>query len=190
MRLLGLMVCCAAMYWASLANADSDCNPNSSLTREILKCATASYKRIDEKLNEQYRILVSSPQFVNKKLLLEGERAWIKYRDFNCSSAYGSFSLGEESEIEKVGCLVSLTSSRLVELIYLEIGTVGDGFYSSLSIIGGISSRTREEVLSYIEAYDCSPEEVGYYEKNCELTEVVYAEEKRSCLARMKFQAM
>ncbi|WP_223465851.1 lysozyme inhibitor LprI family protein [Pseudomonas sp. GL-RE-26] len=164
MRLLGLMLCCFGMSWFSLANADSDCDSESTETKEILKCISDSYKRVDRKLNAQYKALVSNHQIQNKKLLLEGQRAWIKFRDSNCSD-YRSSSLGGESKIEEVGCLVSLTSSRLVELIYLETGTVGDGFYSLLSVTGGISSKTRDEIVSYVEDMDRTSDEIEYYKK-------------------------
>ena len=189
MRLLGLMVCCFGMNWFSPAYAGSDCNPNSSATAEIVKCINSSYKLVDKKLHDQYRVLVSTHQFLNKKLLLEGERAWVRYKDSNCSASRSLF-LGNESGVEELGCRISLTASRLVELIYRETGTVGDGFYSSLSVIGGISSKSREEIFSYIERLEHSSDEVEYYKKNCELTEIVHGEEARSCLVRMKFQNM
>jgi uncharacterized protein YecT (DUF1311 family) len=190
MRLLGLMACLSGFVWVSFATANNDCNPNSPVTKEIFECAISSYKRVDKKLNEQYRMLVSDPKFSNKNLLLEGERAWIKYRDSHCNKVYDSVYHGDESGIEKVGCLISLTSSRLVELTYLEAGTAGDGFYSSLSTISKISSKTRKEILSYIENVGQSPEETEYYEKNCELSGIIYAEEGKLCRARMKFQGM
>lgn len=190
MRLLGLMVCFSSFFWVSLVVAGNDCIPNSPVTKDILECANSAYKRVDKKLNEQYRILVSSSKFPNKNLLLEGERAWIKYRDAHCNNIYESVYPGEEAGIEEVGCLTSLTSSRLVELVYLETGASGDGFYNSLSIMSKISSKAREEILSYIESLDQDPEESEYYKKNCELTVLAHAEVERLCRVRMKFQGV
>ncbi|OPK10921.1 lysozyme inhibitor LprI family protein [Pseudomonas sp. VI4.1] len=190
MRLLGLMVFFPSFFWVSLVVASNDCNPNSPVTKDVLECASSAYKRVDKKLNEQYRILVSGSKFPNKDLLLEGERAWIKYRDAHCNNVYKSIYPGEEAGIEKVGCLVSLASSRFAELVYLETGAVGDGFYSSLSIMNRISTKTREEILSYIESLDQGSEESEYYKKNCELTLLAHAEEEMLCQARMKFQVV
>lgn len=190
MRLLGLMAYFLSFFWVPLVVANSDCNSTSPVTREILECATSSYKRVDKKLNQQYGILASDPKFPNKNLLLEGERAWIRYRDSHCNNVYDSVYPGDEAGIEKVGCLITLTSSRLVELVYLETGTNGDGFYNALSIMSSVSSKTREEILSYIESMDQYPEEAEYYEKNCELTGLIHAEEGKLCRARMKFQGM
>lgn len=190
MRLLGLKLCFFSVFWVSQTLANADCNQNSQITRDILRCANSSYARVDKKLNDQYRGLVADSEFSNKKLLLEGERAWVKYRDSNCNDIYESISPGEEAEIEKVGCLISLTSSRLMELVYLETGAIGDGFYSSLSIMSRITSKTRGELLAYVESLYQHPEESEYYKKNCELTSLVFAEEERLCRVRMKFQSM
>lgn len=190
MRLLRIIPGLFSVFWVSLIFADSDCTKNSVMTKDILQCANSSYKKIDRKLNEQYAGLVADPNFLHKKLLLEGERAWIKYRDFHCANIYDSIFPGEEAGIEKVGCLTSLASSRLVELLYLDTGATNGGFYSFLSVMSKVSSKTREEILSYIESVGADSEEAEYYKKNCELMGIVHAEEARLCRVRMKFQAL
>ncbi|MGF6091826.1 lysozyme inhibitor LprI family protein [Pseudomonas sp. 18173] len=190
MRLLEVMVSVFSFFWVSSTFAGGDCNKNSVITKDIFQCADASYKKIDKKLNEQYSMLIADPKFLNRDLLLEGERAWIRYRDVYCANIYESIFPGEEAGIEKIACLTALTSSRLVELLYLDTGVSGDGFYSSLSVMSKISSMTREEIFSYIESVEKYPEELDYYKKNCELTSAIYAEEEKICRVRMKFQAM
>lgn len=190
LRLLGLNVCFFGFFWGSQIFADTGCNVGSPVTRDILQCANFSYKKIDRKLNEQYRGLVADSGLSNKKLLLESERAWVNFRDNSCNGIYESISPGEEAEIEKVGCRISLTSSRLMELVYLETGAIGDGFYSSLSIMSRITSKTREEILVHVESLYQHPDESEYYKKNCELTWLVFAEEERLCRVRLKFQSM
>jgi uncharacterized protein YecT (DUF1311 family) len=190
MRLLALTVCGLCFSWTSSTFADEGCNKNSVVTKDILECANTSYKKIDKKLNEQYSMLIADPAFINRNILLEGERAWVKYRDVYCTNVYESILPGEEAGVERVACLISLTSSRLVELLYLATGVTTDGFYNSLSIMNTAASMTREEVFLYIESVDKYPEEIEYYKKNCELTNVIHAEDERTCRARMKFQAM
>lgn len=45
---------------------------------ERIEGMTESYALIDVKLNEQYQRMLENPRFVDKKLLVEGERLWIK----------------------------------------------------------------------------------------------------------------
>jgi uncharacterized protein YecT (DUF1311 family) len=190
MRLLELTVGVFSVFLVSSTFANGDCNKNSVITKDIFQCADASYKKIDQKLNEQYSMLIANPKFLNRDLLLEGERAWIRYRDVYCANVYESIFPGEEAGIERVACLISLTSSRLVELLYLDTGVIGDGFYSSISVMSRVSSMTREEIFSYIESVEKYPEEIDYYKKNCELTSAIHAEVEENCRVRMKFQAM
>lgn len=190
MRLLALVACALGASLSSLTFASDDCDRNSVMTKDIFQCANSLYENIDSKLNEQYSNMVARPSAYNRNLLLEGERAWIKYRDSRCEDIYESILPGEEAEIEKTACLISLTSSRLIELIYLETGANGDGFYNSLSSISRISSKNRDEILLYIEGIVSRPKETDYYKKNCELSRALYAEDEKLCLARMKFQSM
>ena len=190
MRLLALTFCAFSVFWISSSFADGSCNKNSFITKDILQCADVVYKKVDKKLNDQYSALVTDPKFLHGDLLLDGERAWIRYRDVYCENVYDSILPGEEAGIERMACLASLATSRLMELLYLDIGISGDGFYSSLSIVGGVSSMAREEVFSRIESLEKSPEETEYYKKNCELTNAIHSEEERICRIRMKFQAM
>lgn len=190
MRLLGMMLCVLCMSLAPFTFANGDCNNSSLVTRDILLCANSSYQKIDKKLNEQYRGLVSDPKFLNKNLLRDGARAWIKYRDSYCGYIYESIIPGEEAEIERIGCLASLTASRVVEMLYLETGVISDRFYVSLSVISRISSKTRAAIFSFVESSSEPYAGAEYYKKNCELTAVIHAEEERVCRVRMKFNSM
>lgn len=190
MRLLALTFCVLIVFWGSPTFAEGDCKKNSFITKDILQCVNIAYKKIDKKLNEQYSAMVAEPKFLHRNLLLDGERAWIRYRDVHCENIYDAILPGEEAGIERIACLASLTSSRLVELLYLDTGISGDGFYSSLSIMSRVSSMTREEIFSHIENLEKTLEETDYYKKNCELTDAIHAEDKKTCRIRMKFQAM
>ncbi|KAA6170020.1 lysozyme inhibitor LprI family protein [Pseudomonas veronii] len=190
MRLLAIMMSALGVLFTSPTFAKGDCDNTSTTTKDILQCATNLYEKVDKNLNEQYSKMVAPREFPNRKLLIETERAWVKYRDAYCNEIYESTLPGEEAEIEKMGCLISSTSSRLVELFRLDTGVSGDGFYNALSLINSISSKSRDEILLHIESLIKLPEETDYYKKNCELTQGVYGEDERLCRARLKFQSI
>lgn len=188
MRLLGLTVWTICLFLTSVASADEICSLDKNSNEDILKCVSLAYKKTDKKLNEQYNSLISDPSFMNKRLLLEGQRAWIKYRDFNCQYRYNSISPGREADIERLACLTSSTSSRLIELFHFDTGSSGDGFYKSISFMSTYLNNTRESILAHFESMEHHPTEIEYFKKNCELTKLIFLEKKRACLARMKFQ--
>lgn len=190
MRLPSVIAFSVCALFPSFVFASVDCDKASLITRDIFQCANIQYERIDKKLNEQYSTTRDSLGLPNKNFLLEGERAWVKYRDSHCNNIYNSIFPGEEAGIEKIGCLIALTSSRLVELLYLDTGSIGDGFYNSLSLTSSLSSKTRDQILLHIERSESTPKESEYYRKNCELTKIIHAEDGRLCRARMKFQSM
>ncbi|WLH69393.1 lysozyme inhibitor LprI family protein [Pseudomonas sp. FP2309] len=190
MRLLAIVISALGFLLTSPTFAEGDCDNTSMTTKDILQCATILYEKTDKNLNKQYSKMLASRVFFNKKSLIDIERAWIKYRDAHCREVYESTFPGEEAEIEKMGCLISLTSSRLVELFHLDTGVSSDGFYNALLFISSISSKSRDEILLHIESLKKLPEETDYHKKNCELTRSVYDEDERLCRARLKFQSL
>jgi uncharacterized protein YecT (DUF1311 family) len=54
-------------------------------TAEMIECASDEKARQDARLNEIYKKLMSKLPAKRKKELLEAQRAWIKFRDANCS---------------------------------------------------------------------------------------------------------
>lgn len=190
MRLLAIIISALGVLFTSVTFAKGDCNNTSTTTKDILRCVTNLYEKSDKKLNEQYSKMVAPRGFPNRTSLIDTERAWMKYRDAHCNEIYESILPGEEAEIEKTGCLISLTSSRLVELFHLDTGVSGDGFYNTLSFISSISSKSKDEILSHIESLEKRPKEIDYYKKNCKLTQSIYDEDERLCQARLKFQSI
>lgn len=190
MRLLAIVISSLSFLFTSVAFAKGDCKNTSTTTKDILQCVTNLYEKSDKKLNEQYSKMVAPLGFPKRISLIETERAWIKYRDAHCNEIYESIFPGEEAEIEKIGCLISLTSSRLVELFHLDTGISGDSFYNTLSFISSISSKSKGEILSHIESLEKRLEETDYYKKNCKLTKSIYDEDERLCQARLKFQSI
>lgn len=101
-----------------------DCqNPNS--TRENIECASQAFVASDAKLNETYaRVLaLFSGQDEDRwypastrEHLIASERAWIKYRDENCTAIdwdYRSGSIRDEMELD---CRKELTDQRIKSL--------------------------------------------------------------------------
>lgn len=58
---------------------------------ERIEGMTESYALIDVRLNEQHQRVIKNPGFVDKKLLIEGERSWVKYRDAECKEVAGEY---------------------------------------------------------------------------------------------------
>lgn len=189
MRLSGWVVYFYCVIWSSLTLA-GDFDLNSMVTSEVSDGVKASYKQIDAKLNEQYKILMRNPEFSYKKLLGDGERAWIKYRDVHCDGVNVSMFAGALAELAKERCLVSMTSSRVTELVYIETGVNSDGFHRLLPIMSRMAYMSRDEFIAFASTEKAGAEEGMYFEKNCELTALLHKEDRQICNARMRFQGM
>lgn len=169
-------------------NADEVCKANSIVTSDILSCLEDDYKRIDEQLNSQYKITKERLGGTEKNLLAETETDWIRFKNLSCDYIYKSYSPGTESEIERMSCLTTLSSARLMELIYIDSGIMNDGFYTATSIAGNLSEKFKDEFLRRIKDKHNDTYEQGYFDKNCRLTERLHSEDFQLCMIRMQFQ--
>jgi uncharacterized protein YecT (DUF1311 family) len=82
------------------------------------RCAGDAYQRADKALNAQWQKVIATygDDADAKKLLLDGQRAWLKYRDAWCEiSAFDSIG-GSIWPLINSGCLASLTRARTQEL--------------------------------------------------------------------------
>jgi uncharacterized protein YecT (DUF1311 family) len=82
------------------------------------RCAGDAYERADAALNAQWKKVLDTygDDAEAKKLLLDGQRAWLKYRDSWCEiSALDSVG-GSIWPLINSGCLASLTRARTQEL--------------------------------------------------------------------------
>lgn len=149
-----------------------------------------SYRKIDRQLNRQYSLLINDSDFRYHKLLIDGQRSWIRYRDLKCGEVFNAINPGEEAGIEKIGCLSSLTSSRFLELVYIESGISNDVFYNLLSVLGGGLSKARSELLQYIDNVSGPFEGSEYAKQNCKLTNAAYGEDLKFCEVRIKYKDM
>jgi uncharacterized protein YecT (DUF1311 family) len=73
---------------------------------EMNACAASDYSRADEELNAVWRKLPKS------KELLAAQRAWIAYRDAECSFRRAQFEGGSIAPLIYATCLSELTRQR------------------------------------------------------------------------------
>src|SRR3977135_648574 len=87
----------------------------SGVTFEMITCIGAETKRQDVRLNEHYNKLISKLSANRKKVLLEAQRAWIKFRDANCRFYYDPEG-GSSARVAADECLLNQTADRVREL--------------------------------------------------------------------------
>ena len=85
-------------------------------TYEIAICGSQDLNLADGDLNRVYQTVRSGLDKMGKKILLDGQRSWISYRDTECNrradfARGGSFEPGL-----RISCFVDLTSQRIHEL--------------------------------------------------------------------------
>ena len=84
-------------------------------------CAGEAYERADKALNAEWAKVMDhyGGDAEAKALLLDGQRAWIKYRDAQCAMAAFDFRGGSIWPLINSGCLAELTRRRTAELVAL-----------------------------------------------------------------------
>lgn len=84
------------------------------------QCEGEAYERADKALNAQWAKAMAGEGDKNEdKLLLEAQRAWIKYRDAHCqASAFPSMG-GSIYPMLLSGCMADLTRLRTNELVVM-----------------------------------------------------------------------
>ena len=107
----------------ALAAADSELSQTYSacmdkskgVTSEMLDCISAEFTRQDDRLNENYKRLMAKLSGKRKEGLLEAQRAWIKFRDTNCSFYYDPDG-GSAAHLAGSDCMLNATADRATEL--------------------------------------------------------------------------
>jgi uncharacterized protein YecT (DUF1311 family) len=108
---------------ASLAAADSEMtqeyltcmDKSGGVTAEMIECTSKEKARQDARLNENYKKLMSKLSAKRKKMLLEGQRAWIKFRDANCNFYFDPEG-GTAAVLASNSCFLQATADRAKEL--------------------------------------------------------------------------
>ena len=110
-------------------------NPDTQADMNI--CADIDFRAADQTLNKQWKVNVATMKVHDKaaadlgendgrpsyyETLLEGQRAWLKYRDAHCNSE-GYWARGGTLEPAlELNCLARLTRARTKELQDLDKG--------------------------------------------------------------------
>ena len=85
------------------------------VTSEMLDCISAEFTRQDDRLNENYKRLMSKLSGKRKEGLLEAQRAWIKFRDTNCNFYYDPDG-GSAAHLAGSDCMLNATADCATEL--------------------------------------------------------------------------
>jgi uncharacterized protein YecT (DUF1311 family) len=110
----------------SASAAKSDPCKKQDNTIEINECGQAVLKAKDAELNKVYQELMKSLTPMDKtdttdyagtkKELAEAQRAWIKFRDADCSAVYKNWEQGTIRGIKYLACMTAHTEQRTKEL--------------------------------------------------------------------------
>ena len=84
-------------------------------TMGMIECITAETQRQDARLNQAYKAVMAELLLERKKQLLEAQRAWIKFRDANCSF-YIDPDGGTLARVNANNCMLTNTAARAHEL--------------------------------------------------------------------------
>lgn len=85
------------------------------VTQDMVECIGAETQRQDLRLNKSYKALMAALSPERKKQLQEAQRAWIKFRDSNCSFYYDPDG-GTMARINANDCVMTMTANRAKEL--------------------------------------------------------------------------
>lgn len=81
-------------------------------------CADAAFKQSDKKLNELYRQIEArlKDDADTKKLLVQAQQVWVKFRDAECSFQTSASAGGTVTPMLASMCMDGLTQSRVKDL--------------------------------------------------------------------------
>ena len=84
-------------------------------TAEMTDCISAETARQDARLNENYKRLMSKLSAKRKNTLQTAQRAWVKFRDANCSFYFDPEG-GTAALLDGRDCFLQATANRAKEL--------------------------------------------------------------------------
>lgn len=106
----------AAQENIGLSKAFSRCMDSAGgTTAGMVDCISEEAKQQDARLNKAYKALMAELSPERKKQLQEAQRAWIKFRDANCSFYYDPEG-GSIARVSANDCVMSSTARRAKEL--------------------------------------------------------------------------
>ena len=114
-----LLVCVAASLLVAHRAIALDCS-NAITTVDMIECADKDYSAADKSLNHAYSALKKTLDATGNELLLNAQRAWLKFRDASCDLDADQARGGTMAPLLRIGCLTAMTKERtkaLTELI-------------------------------------------------------------------------
>jgi len=107
----------AAMVMAipAFAFSQDKCYDEAKDQAAMNKCADAAYKESDKKLNELYKQIEArlKDDADTKKLLVQAQRDWIKFRDAECGFQTAEAAGGSMMPMLVTQCMDDLTQTRV-----------------------------------------------------------------------------
>jgi uncharacterized protein YecT (DUF1311 family) len=104
---------------AGTAAAAPDCT-NPSSTPEMNECGALEVKAADARLNATYqRVLKAFSDKEDaqvKSMLVNAQRAWIRFREADCNAVYEKWSGGTIRGVMFTGCMRARAEQRIKEL--------------------------------------------------------------------------
>ena len=106
-----------AMQAASTDPIEDACYDRDHSQQAMNRCAGEAFERADRELNRHWREITDHyDDAASKKLLLEAQRAWLKYRDAQCELTALDSRGGSMWPMVISGCRADLTRQRNAEL--------------------------------------------------------------------------
>jgi uncharacterized protein YecT (DUF1311 family) len=82
------------------------------------QCEGEAYERADKALNAQWaKVMAGDGEKEEAQLLLDSQRAWLKYREANCLAGAYSSKGGSIYPMLVSGCMAELTRQRTQQLV-------------------------------------------------------------------------
>lgn len=83
---------------------------------EMNKDASDYYEVADKKMTKIYKEVMSNLNPEDKKLLLDAQRNWVKYKESHCKSVKNGFKKGSIQTLTYYTCLLEATEERIKQL--------------------------------------------------------------------------
>ncbi|UCI09716.1 lysozyme inhibitor LprI family protein [Mesorhizobium sp. B1-1-8] len=99
----------------AFAFAQDECYSNAKDQASMDQCADAAFKKSDKQLNELYKQIEArlKDDADTKKLLIQAQRDWAKFRDAECDFQTAGAAGGSMMPMLVAQCMGGLTQSRV-----------------------------------------------------------------------------
>jgi uncharacterized protein YecT (DUF1311 family) len=91
-------------------------NINAQTQLELNQNAAKKYQKSDAKLNQIYNQLMKISEPSEKKLLVQAQKNWLKFRDAHCNFEISAYQGGSIQPLIYSDCLTECTETRIKQL--------------------------------------------------------------------------